>query len=818
MADRYKPERQDETLASGVPIYGQRPDRGDRPQLLLLYANTNTERRVLNEYIRHALADVPEANHPLIAWFNDANDRDDLEHEGLVAGLQSSSSLDITPIGLVWKPKSDEHQSWWAIRGWMKLVDSNRRQRSVLKRTPGRCAVVIGEFGTQSALKSKFARLHEGLPNSDSSDTLALANYISLQAALTIERDARAASGQTIKYPRFVIRSIWGRPAFQQQLAEIAKETGTPLEDIKSEARDCLKELVPKVRAPHVSLSTQFAKRVSRLGYDEDLVYDKGRMKAARDIALSRPTALVWTHKTHIDGLAIMLASRTESFPLVHTIGGNNMAFLGVGYLMKRAGTIFIRRSIDSQVYKLVLRSYIAYLLEKRFPLSWALEGTRSRNGKLMPPRFGILKYVVEAAARDDMQDLTIIPVSIYYDLIAELGDYATEQAGKKKRKESLAWFADYIRSLRKPLGRISLGIGDPVVVDTTTQAFIAAQEAGDEQFSIELQKLAFDASVKANDVTPITPSSLISLVLTGAAPQALTEEELATELWSFRNWAEARGLPMTEELADPDRERVRNLATAMIEIGVVSRYDGGTDNVYRIADGKHFEASYYRNNAIHFFVEKAIIEVALAKAANSPAARAIDAFWDEALRLRDTFKYEFFYPDTETYRQEISDELERVEPGWKAEIAAGNASDLLGKMDMLVSHAVLRPFTEAYGIVAGIIEEAAPTQTLTEDEVVSTALKIGKQAYLQRKISSEESIGKLMFANGFKLAENRGLTSTETGDLSAARSNFVVELNDLAQCLRVIGERDAKRRQASVSAAERDEDGRIKLSVVGKN
>jgi len=82
-----------------------------------------------------------------------------------------------------------------------------------------------------------------------------------------------------------------------------------------------------------------------------------------------------------------------------HTAGGINMNFFPMGALMRRTGIFFIRRSFkDNEVYKLVLRQYIDYLVEKRFPLEWYIEGTRSRSGKLMPPRFGLLAYVVDAS------------------------------------------------------------------------------------------------------------------------------------------------------------------------------------------------------------------------------------------------------------------------------------------------------------------------------------------------------------------------------------------------------------------------------------
>lgn len=809
--ETYRPERKGK-LQSGVDIFGQPPKRPGRPQLFALLANTETERKILTEYVEQTISHLAEIDRPMLAWFSEVGDTDTLEHEGMVKGLTVSESLDITPIGVVWKPEHQEQQSWRKIRQWMRLVDSNRKQAQTLRKQPDRAGVVVAEFGTRKALQARYDRMAGSTLPDARTDIEALADFVALQAAITIERDARVATGQTIKYPRYVRRSIWGRPIFQAQLKDIARTTNRAFEDVQKEARECLEELVPQVQAPHVAFSKAFFRKVCQLGYDDKLVYDETKMSEIREVALSRPTALVWTHKTHIDGPAMMTASHEASLPLVHLIGGNNMAFFGVGYLMRRAGAIFIRRKMESVVYKAVLQHYFSWLLEKRFPISWALEGTRSRNGKLMPPRFGILKYVVEAAAKEDMQDLTIIPISIYYDLIAELGDYAREQSGETKRKESLAWFAGYLRSLRKPLGRISLGIGEPVVIDTTTPEFNKAFEGGNEQFSIELQKLAFEASVKANDVTPITTSSILALVLTGAAPRSLTEEECISEMWAIRNWAVERGLPLTDELQDVDQEKIRDVARAMREIGVVTRYEGGVDFVYSIADGKHFEASYYRNNSIHFFVNKAIIEVALMKASAQNVTTPLETFWDEIIALRDVFKFEFFYPEIDIFKADIEAELTRIDVNWRTRILAGQAGDILRDMDLLVAHSVLRPFAEAYSVIADVMYAEDGVSALDENDIVASALKLGKQAYLQRRISSEESIGKLMFSNGYKLATNRGLVWGGK-DMKAARQGFVRELNGITRRLRQISEIAANK------SFDPGEGSRATfLSVVGKS
>ena len=292
----YRPEPNGK-LKNGVEIFGTPPKRPGRPQLFALFANTETERQILQQYVDETISHLPEIERPLIAWFAEVDNADHLEHEGMVKGLTVSESLDITPIGIVWKPKEQNQQSWRQIRRWMKLVDSNRRQAQTLQKSPNRIGVVVGEFGTRKALQARYDRMSGSTLPEARTDIDALANFVALQAAITIERDARVATGQTIKYPRYVRRSIWGRPIFQAQLEDIAKQSSRDVEDIRKEARECLEELVPQVQAPHVAFSKAFFRKVCQLGYDDKLVYDEERMAQIREIALNQPTALVWTHK-----------------------------------------------------------------------------------------------------------------------------------------------------------------------------------------------------------------------------------------------------------------------------------------------------------------------------------------------------------------------------------------------------------------------------------------------------------------------------------------------------------------------------------------
>jgi glycerol-3-phosphate O-acyltransferase len=423
-------------------------------------------------------------------------------------------------------------------------------------------------------------------------------------------------------------------------------------------------------------------------------------------------------------------------------------------------------------LYKLVLRHYIGYLMEKRFPLSWAFEGTRSRVGKLMPPRYGLLKYVLDAARETNARNIHILPVSISYDLITDVADHAAEQTGIQKKPESLGWFLSYINRLRQPMGRVYLNFGKPVVLE----------KAPPEDDPVALSKVAFQVAVNANAVTPITLPSLGCMVLLGASPQALTGEELRVELVALIEWAARRNIAMTSDFDVDNVDHFRVIANIMIKSGIITRYSEGPQRVYGIAADQQLQASYYRNTVVHFFVNKAITELAIAKAGEAYGEEAARVFWSEALRLRDLFKFEFFYSPLPEFRKELQGELGDVQARWQPVLAEGGAAlnQMLSAIQPYVAHATLLHFVEAYSVVADLLADCPSGKSFDERDCVARAMKYARQLYLQRRISSAASISEPMFRNAYKLMANQKLTAAGEELLAVRRNAMALELKDL--------------------------------------
>jgi len=373
-----------------------------------------------------------------------------------------------------------------------------------------------------------------------------------------------------------------------------------------------------------------------------------------------------------------------------------------------------------------------------------------------------MLKYVLDAMQESSANDLHIIPVAINYDMNNDVKDYAAEQSGGIKRPESLSWFVSYLRRMRRPLGRIYIDFGEPVVVDKSAIS----------DNPLALQKIAFKVGVEANRVTPITVTALMSMSLLGSAPRAQTIEELRDNMNDLRRWAEHRDVVFTSDFEPENREHMDELLDAMIESELINRYDEGPETVYAVAADQHHMASYYRNTIVHHFVTKSIAELAMVKVA-AGAVGGADVFWQEADRLKDMFKFEFFYAPTEEFHDDVRGELAFIDADWEKNIDRPSyAPDFLRNMKPITAHACLKPYVEAYRIVADVFSSLGENETLDQKAAVASAFKYGRQAYLQRR------------GNGYKLLESYGVVAAGGDDIVAKRKQISKDLRLLAHRL----------------------------------
>jgi glycerol-3-phosphate O-acyltransferase len=703
-----------------------------------------------------------------------SKDPENIPTKALQLALDATDDTLIVPVRIVWLSSVDDKNTSPRL---VDLLRGNSRRPSfrqasaIVKKDPARALCLPATPATLGELNQRLQSLHEQPVNIET-----VASFVASQAGLALDIAERRLRGSRYKVPRQVANNLKASPKFKQALQEVCEQTSQTEEQLATETDAIMKELIAIPRTFWQDVFAALNRKIMSLGYEGNIVIDPESLERFRTLVRENPSAMLWTHKTHVDAFAVYSVLFENDFPVPHVLGGVNMAFAGLGFLARRAGAIFIRRSFqDNLLYKMILKQYIGYLLEKRFPLTWAFEGTRSRVGKLMPPRYGLLKYVIEGAHATNARNLHFIPVAINYDLIGDVKSYASEQSGSVKQAESLRWFIGYLRGLKQPMGRIYVDFGEPVVLD----------HAPSGEDKLALAKIAFQVGVEANRVTPITLASLITMSLLGAAPRALTHNEVLKELAQLTRWARQRNIRLTSDFDRENEAHTIQLTETLVNSGLITRYDDGPEVVYGIAHNQHAVAGYYRNTIIHHFVNKAIAELALLYT-SSQNDESSEIFWQEAERLRDLFKFEFFYAPTDQFRQQVREELIRYQPDWEQQLDQQNESalPLLVQFEPHVAHATLLPYIEAYRVVADVLARLDENQTLEAKDCINQALKYGKQALLQRRITSEASIGKLLFENGFKMATDQGLTDVTTDNLAERRKKLSQEFRRLAHRL----------------------------------
>ena len=720
----------------------------------------------------------------------------------LEAVLASNDDPLMAPLRVAWLPRLVNGERTARLSDVLKLGDprdpSLVRQLWVLARRRDRCRIVAGEPAPASDLRRRWREAG----GADTGQTGGLADFVARQAALALERAERTVRGARYKVPRLVHEEILGRPAFRGGLERIAHETGVPPARATRLAHRYLREIAAAHSPFVIDLASVLIRWIYTRSYGKELQYDREKLAGIAKLAQRHPVVFLPTHKSNLDHLVLQYMLYEHGLPPNHTAGGINMNFFPVGQLVRRSGVFFIRRTFkDNPIYKHVLRSYIDYLIEKRFNLEWYIEGGRSRSGKLLPPRFGMLAYVVDAFRRGRSDDVYLIPVSIAYDLIQDVGSYSAEARGAAKQAESFGWFVGFLRGFSRRSGEIHIRFGDPLSLARHLGVPNGAGAVDTDEQDLELQKLAFEVAVRINQVTPITPTSLVTLALLGWGDRAVTVPEVRISLKNLLDTVEQRKRPATTAL-EPLRgdDGVRVALEALVEHGVLSCYAEGPEAVYMIARDQELTAAYYRNTVIHFFVTSAICELALLRAAETHGDDDFDpatVFRDETMRLRDLFKFEFFFSEKEAFRREIHDEMQLQDPHWQEKLHASPEAgpEIVRGMRPFSAHRTLRPFLESYQVVAEILTRRDPEASFDEARFLAECLALGRQRLLQRRMHSGSSVSKVLFQTALKLARNRGLVDAGAPDLGARRQAFAAEIRDALRRTEAIAALAASRR-----------------------
>ncbi len=578
--------------------------------------------------------------------------------------------------------------------------------------------------------------------------------------------------------------SLADAPEFRAALAVLAQQSGRDQGQLVLQARRFLGELrTGHSRRVH-GLWVRAGRALLGAGYAR-IDYEPQQVERVRALLATTPSVVLASHKSYLDGGALTVGFHDHDLPPLTVFGGINMAFWPIGTLWRRANMVFIRRGSDDPVYRCTLRHYLAHLVSQRRPLQWFVEGTRSRTGKLGPPRLGLLAYIVDAYREGRIDELALLPVSVSYDQLQEVSEYAGEARGAAKTAESLGWLLRFVRAQRGRFGTVYVRFGPPISLRDCLGPPQVASDGTLDEHRLQLHKLAFEVACRINDATPITGAALVTLALLGARNRALTLGQIRAAVHGYLDFAQRRDLPRAPTARLDSDAALRTVLYGLVAQGVVLAHHDGRETVHGVPPGQHLAAAYYRNTIAHFFLIAAIGELALLQAAEQAPAARLWAFDEAALELRSLLEFDFFFRDRAAFLAAVRSELALLAPDWQGRLGDGEdgVQALLGELPTLASDMLLRPFFEAYGIVADVLVAHADRAAPPAAQLSDACAGLGGQYLLQRRLDYPESVSLHLFATGLELARRRGLLAPGDSALRL-RAEFAAQIRGVLRRL----------------------------------
>jgi glycerol-3-phosphate O-acyltransferase len=593
-----------------------------------------------------------------------------------------------------------------------------------------------------------------------------------------LERERRTVTGPAQKPPDRLRHQILRSPKLQETIEHLAGEAPKNQVALRKRSLEMLRSMqaVPDastIKALEVLLDRVFHRIYAGIDVDQ-----KG-IAELREKAKEGSLVLLPSHKSYVDFLLLSYLFNEENLQLPMIAAGDNLSFFPLGPVLRRAGGFFIRRTFrGDKLYSATVEAYVRRLLKDGYTLEVFIEGGRSRTGKLLEPKVGLLSMIVDAALATAGRPVYFVPISIGYERIVETGAYGSEMTGQEKHKEDAAGLLKSTEVLRHRYGRINVQFGQFLTLDDIQSEL--KQQAGPltpARRRAIVTRLGNRTMDEINQVTAVTPGALTALALLSDRRRSVSHEELVERCRKFLavlNRLGARVTPTAATAGELRADAIREAAQMFVDAELLESYDPAYDALtqdrrgnatgrgvfYRIPERKRIELDTSKNIIVHFFVERGLVATAILRDGTLPAdagvvrerVRMLSKLFKHEFRFRADAAFDTIFDDTIATMVELG-ELRHEDGG----LCAGQGHDGWSGLMWLRSYrAMVRNFIEGYRIAArGLTALARGPQS--EKDLAKRALAMGNRMFLAGEVEMREAVSKPLVQNAYVVFREDG-------------------------------------------------------------
>ncbi|KAH0610659.1 uncharacterized protein H6S33_012186 [Morchella sextelata] len=535
-------------------------------------------------------------------------------------------------------------------------------------------------------------------------------------------------------------------------------------------------------------------------------------------LAAPRHQSLIFLpcHRSHIDYVSLQVICYRLGLTLPVVVAGDNLNFPLVGPFLQHAGAMYIRRTFaGDEVYTATVQAYIDTLLTQGYNFECFIEGGRSRTGKLLPPKFGILSFILDSILSGRVKDAYVIPVSTQYDKVIETEAYVSELLGIPKVKENLWDFLGSSKFLNLNMGRVDVRFHEPwslrdfvesQIVKAAGAAGAAAAEVDRDAPEVRLKvlrSLGYKVLGDINRVSVVMPTSLIGTILLTLRGRGVGMTELVRRIEWLRGRIRAKG----GRVADFGALETEMVVERGLEVlgGLVGRVDGLAEETFYAVD--RFQLSFYRNMVIHLFISETIVAAAMytrVKQGGGPSNQRVEYgnLMEQVAFLSLLFRGEFVFP-TEGIRTNLEKTVRGLQDDGVITVGAATttaattadgaaAAAGIGYVELSEQERrcgrenfdfycfLIWPFIESSWLAGVAIIGLTPPPGMDDVWVGLTqaqdmAQLMGKTLYHQGDLSYFEAVNKETLKNAFQRFQEEGVLLVR-GSKAAARCHISPE------------------------------------------
>jgi glycerol-3-phosphate O-acyltransferase len=563
-------------------------------------------------------------------------------------------------------------------------------------------------------------------------------------------RQREMAIGPDLSHRRTQLRALLNTPAVCEAVVAEAESKSISQVAAQRAARQFALEIASDYSYSVVQAFSLFLTWVWNKVYNGVEVHNFERVTA---VAPGQGIVYVPCHRSHVDYLLLSYIIFNRGLMVPHIAAGANLNLPLVGSILRRSGAFFLRRKFKGeQLYATVFLEYLHLMIDRGFPIEYFIEGTRSRSGRMLTPKAGILAMTVQSFVRSRARPLVFVPVYIGYEKLMEGSSFLDELHGRPKQSESLTGLLAAARLLKRNFGKVHVNFGPPLAL----AEFLDTQHPAwrDESFDAKAPWLrgAVEATATAlarriNDQAVVTPVNLLALTLLStpkhAADLRLLQKQIEHVQYLLAETAWGESIVPCELPAAEVIDYVRRL-------DLVQCHPHPLGDIVRADEQQAALLAYFRNNVLHLFALPALLACLLSH--NQRLSRQ---------RAREAIKGIYGLLRAELFLPWEADELDAVID--RTEAALSSRGLILGDSRSEVLRApppnseaspelwqlgeIMRPTLERQFLTLALLQHHGSGQ-LTRGALEEAAHLLAQRLAMLYEFNSAEFSEKLQFAN----------------------------------------------------------------------